>query len=78
MQVTADAFAISRKGGEVLFKLPLDCLLTAAQPNPTSLEVQVSPGHVLQDLIAFAYNTLAIAQAPNRFHAAACPCIHSS
>ena len=46
MQVTADAFAITRKGGEVLFKLPLDCLLTAAQPNPTSVEVQVGPGHV--------------------------------
>ncbi len=71
MQVTADAFAISRKGGEVLFKLPLDCLLTAAQPNPTSLEVQVGPGHVLQGLIASVYNTLAFAQAITCFHTAA-------
>ena len=69
MQVTADAFAVSRKGGEVLFKLPLDCLLTAAQPNPTSLEVQVGPGHVLQGLIV--YNTLAFSQATICLHAAA-------
>lgn len=69
MQVTADALAISRKGGEVLFKLPLDCLLTAAQPNPTSLEVQVGPGHVLQGLTV--YNTLAFSQATIRLHAAA-------
>jgi hypothetical protein len=78
MQVTADAFAISRKGGQVLFKLPLDCLLTAAQPNPTSLEVQLSPDHALQSLIASAYSILAFAQAPNRFRAAAYTCMHSS
>ncbi|KAL3140295.1 hypothetical protein ABBQ38_004563 [Trebouxia sp. C0009 RCD-2024] len=39
-KVTSDAFVISRKGGEVLFKLPLDSLLTAAQPSPQLVEVQ--------------------------------------
>lgn len=41
LQVTADAFLLSRNAGEVIFKLPSDSLLNVSQPVSGQLELQV-------------------------------------